>query len=100
MNCSLTSRGPWGQKLIEMFGDETTVGRIIAMYDASVRYVDSALKELVEGLEELGMLDDTLIVITSDHGESLTEHGVYFDHHGLYDVSIRVPLILYGADLP
>jgi len=33
--------------------------------------------------------------LTSDHGESLTEHNIFFDHHGLYDVTIRVPLIIW-----
>jgi arylsulfatase A-like enzyme len=40
-------------------------------------------------------LEDTLLVITSDHGDSLTEHEIYFDHHGLYDESTHVPLFLH-----
>lgn len=40
--------------------------------------------------------DDTLIILTSDHGESLTEHEIFFDHHGLYDVTTHVPLILFA----
>ena len=39
------------------------------------------------------------MILTSDHGESLGEHGIYFDHHGLYEVSLRVPLILYSECL-
>jgi len=46
-------------------------------------------------LREERLLEDTLIIITSDHGESLTEHDIFFDHHGLYDVTTHVPLILY-----
>jgi len=45
-------------------------------------------------LEDKGLLQQTFVILTSDHGESLTEHGIYFDHHGLYDVTIHVPLIL------
>ena len=42
-----------------------------------------------------------LIALTADHGESLTEHGIYFGHHGLYDELIHVPLILYyPAEIP
>jgi arylsulfatase A-like enzyme len=64
----------------------------IAKYNASIRKIDEQLKELFKTLKEK---DDTLIIITSDHGESLVEHGIKFDHHGLYDVSVKVPLILY-----
>jgi arylsulfatase A-like enzyme len=48
---------------------------------------------MVNTLDENGLMDTTLLVITSDHGESLTEHGIFFDHHGLYDPTIRVPLL-------
>ena len=51
-------------------------------------------------VQALGVFDETLLIITSDHGESLTEHSIFFDHHGLYDVTIRVPLILYSDALP
>jgi arylsulfatase A-like enzyme len=36
--------------------------------------------------------------VTSDHGESLDEHGIFFDHHGLYDESIHVPLVISGPE--
>lgn len=45
-------------------------------------------------MEKKGVLDETVFVVLSDHGESLTEHGIYYDHHGLYDVSVHVPLII------
>jgi len=47
----------------------------------------------MRNLEELGIINDILIIITSDHGESLGEHNIFLDHHGLYDVTIHVPLI-------
>ena len=68
---------------------------LLAMYDAEVNYVDSQIGRLIQNMDKLGVLDNTILVITSDHGESLTEHGIYFDHHGLYDVNIHVPLIIY-----
>jgi len=63
-------------------------------YDASIAYVDYEIGRLIKVLKEYEIYDKTLIIITSDHGESLDEHGIYFDHHGLYDVSIHVPLII------
>jgi len=72
----------------------------IIRYLASIAYVDYEIGILVKTLEHYGILDDTLIIVTSDHGESLTEHEIYFDHHGLYDVSIRVPLIMKHSVFP
>ncbi len=78
-----------------------TVGKQLAEYDGAIRYVDDEIGRLMEHLDKLGLAENTLIIITSDHGESLTEHGIYFDHHGLYDVSIQVPLVMkYPAVLP
>lgn len=71
-----------------------TMGRIMAQYDASVTYTDYNIGRIYTALENLGILDDTLIIITADHGESLDEHRIYFDHHGLYDPQIHVPLIM------
>jgi arylsulfatase len=66
----------------------------IAEYDGAITYVDGEIGRLMEALKKQGIADQTLVIITSDHGESLTEHGIYFDHHGLYEVSIHVPLIM------
>jgi arylsulfatase A-like enzyme len=63
--------------------------------------VDEQLGRLRDWMEHRGILDDTVVVLTSDHGESLTEHEIYFDHHGLYEVNTQVPLILrYPGGLP
>ena len=70
-----------------------SVNEIISKYYGAIEFVDEQIGRLIEFLDNLGILDNTLIVLTSDHGESLIEHGIYFDHHGLYDVSIHVPLI-------
>lgn len=79
---------------------ESSDGELIARYDGSVFFVDTQIGRLIEGLEQHHILDNTLIVFTSDHGESLNEHGIYFTHHGLYDETIHVPLILRGPRLP
>jgi arylsulfatase A-like enzyme len=71
----------------------TDAAYIVAMYDSAIRYVDEAIGQLLNALEETGVADDTLIIITADHGESMTEHDIYFEHHGLYDCTVRVPLI-------
>lgn len=65
-----------------------------AQYDAEIAYVDACLAHVFTRLEELRLIDETLIVLTSDHGEELDEHGCWFDHHGLYDPNTRIPLLL------
>jgi len=77
-----------------------TAGEIIAHYDASINYVDSNISRIYECLEETRILDDTFVIVTSDHGESLTEHDIFFLHHGLYDSVIRIPLIMSGPGIP
>lgn len=76
-------------------GRMTSKEVLLAKYNGAVRYVDQQMGRLVDSLREERLLEDTLIIITSDHGESLTEHDIFFDHHGLYDVTTHVPLILY-----
>ena len=64
---------------------------VIAQYDAAIAYMDSCIASIFEKLAVLGIEEKTLLVFTSDHGESLTEHDCYFDHHSLYDPTIAVP---------
>lgn len=66
-----------------------------AKYQGAVNYVDRNLGKLLRFLKNRKLLDNTLIILTSDHGESLTEHDIFFDHHGLYDMTTHVPLILF-----
>lgn len=67
---------------------------VIAQYDGAVAYMDACIKSIFQALEGMGILDDTIVVINSDHGETLYDHDCYFDHHGIYDVTLRVPLII------
>ena len=77
-----------------------------ALYDGEVRVFDDLVGGWIQALEAQGLLDDTLVLITADHGEELLERG-YVGHCScnlkgtLYDESIRVPLILrYPRILP
>jgi arylsulfatase A-like enzyme len=75
--------------------DERDLTHIIATYDAEIRSVDEAFGELIHGLDDLGMMGNSLIVFTSDHGEEFGEHGVVGWHsHTLYDELLRVPLVI------
>jgi arylsulfatase A-like enzyme len=65
-----------------------------AQYDASIAYTDVCVRHVLTRLEELSLLDESVIVIGADHGEELDEHGCWFDHHGLYETNVRVPLLI------
>lgn len=66
-----------------------------AQYDAAIAYMDACFAHLITQLEAHGLMRETLLIVTADHGEELDEHGHWFDHHGLYDTNLRVPLLLH-----
>lgn len=78
----------------DLLGPVTDADYINSLYDAEIRYLDNKLKEIDHYLEELGIKDETLLILFGDHGESLTEHDVYWDHCGLYDTTVHVPVIM------
>ena len=67
-----------------------------AMYDGGIRYADDLLRQFFASLEEIGFLDQCLVIITSDHGEEFGDHGGLLHKRTLYDELLRVPLILVG----
>ncbi len=68
----------------------------IEAYDGSISYVDDEIKNLFDELEARGLLDDTIVIVTSDHGESLGEHGLLQHSASLYLDEIHVPLIVWN----
>jgi arylsulfatase A-like enzyme len=71
-----------------------------AMYEAEVQYMDRQIGRLVQALDERGLRETTVIVLVADHGESLGEHGIYYDHLGLYESSLRVPFVVVVPGFP
>jgi arylsulfatase A-like enzyme len=67
---------------------------VIAQYDGEIAYMDSCIQVIFNALEAHGILDETIVVINSDHGETLYDHDCFFDHHGLYETTLHVPLII------
>jgi arylsulfatase A-like enzyme len=65
-----------------------------ALYRGEIAWTDSAIGTLLEALEERGRLEETLIIVTADHGEEFFEHGNRGHRQTLYDESIRVPLLI------
>jgi len=67
---------------------------LLSRYDGEIRYVDYSIGAFLEGLKRLGLSGNTLVILTSDHGEEFYEHGNFLHTNKFYDELIHVPLIL------
>ncbi len=73
----------------------------IDAYDGAIAFADHHLGQLLAALEDRGLGNDTLVVVTSDHGEAFGEHGMLLHGHSLYREEIHVPLIVsYPGRVP
>lgn len=70
---------------------------VIDQYDTAIAHVDEAVGELVAELRRLGLYDDVLLVVTSDHGEFFGEHGLAEHSKDVYQPVLRVPLLVKYA---
>jgi arylsulfatase A-like enzyme len=74
---------------------------VIAQYDGAIAYMDAAIRGIFTALEANGLVENTIVVINGDHGETLYDHECWFDHHGMYDPTLVVPLIIrYPGKMP
>ncbi|MCK4669948.1 MAG: sulfatase [Nanoarchaeota archaeon] len=71
-----------------------TFSQMIEKYDLAIETVNNHIKRLQEFLMESGKWDDTIFLFLGDHATSIGEHGIYFSHSGLFDISLRVPFIM------
>jgi arylsulfatase len=74
-------------------GPVTDPEYMTALYDREIRYNDDGISRLLETVDELGLAENTLVVFVADHGESMAEHNVFYEHHGLYETTVHVPFI-------
>ena len=73
---------------------------LASLYDRGIRHTDDVLRGAFEDLRAMGFLDNTLVIITSDHGEEFGDHGGLLHRGSLFDELIHVPLILWGTGVP
>ncbi len=76
-------------------GGKTDRRHYVAAYDADIAWLDFELGRLADHLR-LTSRDDTLLIVTADHGESMTDHDRYFCHGSLYEHDIHVPMVTWG----
>lgn len=84
----------------ERNAEEGEIERIVEAYDNRIASFDGLFKSFVIDLRQRGLLENTLLVILSDHGEGFGEHGSFVHGDNLYQESVHVPCILSGPDIP
>ena len=98
-----------GAKLDRRLGSEIELGQLdenarvpapevlrasIDRYDEALAYLDAQIGRLLDELQRRGLLDKTIVVFTSDHGENFGEHNLIYHGHSLYQEQIRIPLMV------
>jgi arylsulfatase A-like enzyme len=84
--------GTWMDFWLESSPKE--LGHVVGMYDAEIAYLDAQISRLLRELRSAGLATNLLVVVASDHGDELLEHGGYSHGHSLYEELTRCPLIL------
>lgn len=72
---------------------------LIDQYDGEIGYWDHAFGRLVAAMRARGLFENTVVVVTADHGEAFYEHGIWVHRNGLYDELVHVPLLLRAPGL-
>lgn len=75
---------------------EADLRRLFDGYDTAIRYADDQIAMIVDHLKQSGVFDDTLILISADHGENMGELGIYAEHATADQITCRVPMIARG----
>ena len=78
---------------------ETMAKKLIHGYYASVSYVDAQIGKVINAIDNLGLRDNTVIILVGDHGWSLMEHGLWVKHSN-FEVALQVPLIVSASNIP
>jgi arylsulfatase A-like enzyme len=88
-------------QLLSKGKDREVVGKALDRYDGEILYTDQQIGRLLKGLEEQGMLENALVIVTADHGEEFFEHGKGGHSKTLYEEVLHVPfLISWPGQIP
>lgn len=90
---------PWSTPISQVPRRE--LEHLIALYDGEIRFTDEHLGKVLDQLETMGVASDTLVIVTSDHGEEFYEHQAAGHSRSLFDELVNVPLVMrYPARVP
>jgi arylsulfatase A-like enzyme len=76
--------------------DPADFAHVMALYDGEIRFTDDTLAAIVDALTQSGRMDNTVLLVVSDHGEEFLEHGSKGHRHTLYQEVIRIPMIVWS----
>jgi len=85
---------------VDVVMDEKLLMDMLNAYDGEIRYLDDELGVFFYKLNEMGLAENTLVIITADHGEQFMDHGGMFHGNALHEELLRVPLIIYVPHVP
>lgn len=93
---------PSGSYALPQYHNTANIERAVNFYDNGVTQTDAVIHELLTTLKNKKYLENALVVITGDHGESLGEHGVFAHANSVYEEALRIPLVFlsYGYTPP
>jgi arylsulfatase A-like enzyme len=95
------SHGPL--KRLAMLGDQKAIERLYQLYDGKIHFVDRYIGKLLDHVHDLGLDGNTVVALTSDHGELMFSHPKDYltaDHRSLYDENLHIPFIVAGPGVP
>jgi len=75
--------------------DERDIERLVALYDGEISFHDVYLGLFMQRLDDLGLLRDTMVIVTADHGEEFSEHGNFGHGHSLFPELTHIPFVVY-----
>jgi arylsulfatase A-like enzyme len=84
-------------------GDPKAIDRVVQLYDGKIHFIDHHFGRVLDHLRTSGLQKNTIVLLTSDHGELLFSHRsdyMTFDHRSLYDAVMHIPFLLWGAGIP
>jgi arylsulfatase A-like enzyme len=89
----------WNKKMGELWATGKSIPEearqhLINLYDAEIAYMDSCVGTMLDSLNATGVLADTMVILTADHGEAFHEHGIWVHGLLLYEEVIRIPLVI------
>jgi arylsulfatase A-like enzyme len=100
-DCRDFQRLPTYHRLRDEYRGITDLKYIENLYKGEITYIDKKVGEIVDIITDHELMSKTLIILTADHGENLGEHSLFYNHAGLYQTTVNIPLILYcPAKLP
>jgi arylsulfatase A-like enzyme len=91
---------PPGDKELRINLTNADLARMVDLYDGEIKYVNDEFGVLMTKLSRMGLTDNTIIVVTADHGEEFQDHGRLFHGHSLYEELVRIPLLIYVPQVP